>query len=144
MVEIRAPGERVEAVRTTLARQFPSADLRTIVSVADTESNVVLKIRTALLLLTLVILAITTLCVSSNFSEMVIERSKEIGILKALGAAERKIAADFFHFGVRGAGVSRHRLRLCSGYLRGSGDRQSDFWWIVPPRARGTGGCFAV
>jgi putative ABC transport system permease protein len=46
-------------------------------------------------LLTLVILAITTLCVSSNFSEMVIERSKEIGILKALGAAERKIAALF-------------------------------------------------
>jgi putative ABC transport system permease protein len=33
--------------------------------------------------------------VSSNFSEMVIERSKEIGIMKALGAAERKIAGLF-------------------------------------------------
>jgi putative ABC transport system permease protein len=92
-VEIRAPGDRVEAIRAALAAQFPSADFRTIRSVAETESHVVLKIRAALFLLTLLILGITTLCVSSNFSEMVIERSKEIGILKALGAAERAIAA---------------------------------------------------
>ncbi len=95
LVEIRAPGQRVETVRAALASEFPAADFRTVVSVAGTESNVVLKVRAALLLLTLVILAITTLCVSSNFSEMVIERSKEIGILKALGGAERKIAAFF-------------------------------------------------
>jgi putative ABC transport system permease protein len=95
VIEIRAPGERVDAIRKALASAFPAADVRTVVSVAGTESNVVLKIRAALLLLTLVILAITTLCVSSNFSEMVIERSKEIGILKALGAAEQKIAGFF-------------------------------------------------
>jgi putative ABC transport system permease protein len=95
LIEIRAPGERVEAVRIELAKEFPAVDMRTIVAVASTESNVVLKIRASLLLLTLLILAITTLCVSSNFSEMVIERSKEIGILKALGAAERRIAAFF-------------------------------------------------
>jgi putative ABC transport system permease protein len=95
VVEIRAPGERVDEVRKALAGAFPAADVRTVVSVAGTESNVVLKVRGALLLLTVVILGITTLCVSSNFSEMVIERSKEIGILKALGAAEKKIAAFF-------------------------------------------------
>jgi putative ABC transport system permease protein len=95
VIEIRAPGERVEAVRSALAKRFPEADVRTIRSVAGTETNVVLKIRGALFLLTLLILAITTLCVSSNFTEMVIERSKEIGIMKALGAAERRIAAFF-------------------------------------------------
>jgi putative ABC transport system permease protein len=94
-IEIRAPGDRVEAIRSALASQFPAADVRTVRSVADTESNVVLKIRAALFLLTLLLLGITTLCVSSNFTEMVIERSKEIGILKALGAAERAIAAFF-------------------------------------------------
>jgi putative ABC transport system permease protein len=94
-VEIRAPGERVEEIRSALASTYPEVDFRTVRSVADTESNVVLKVRAALFLLTLVILGITTLCVSSNFSEMVIERSKEIGIMKALGAAERRIAAFF-------------------------------------------------
>ncbi|HVW83655.1 MAG TPA: FtsX-like permease family protein [Bryobacteraceae bacterium] len=95
VIEIRAPGERVEQVRSSLAREFPAADVRTVRSVAGTESNVVLKIRAALFLLTLLILSITTLCVSSNFTEMVIERGKEIGIMKALGAAERRIAAFF-------------------------------------------------
>lgn len=95
LIEFRAPGERVEAVRAALASRFPMADVRTIRAVAATESNVITKVRAALFLLTVLILAITTLCVSSNFTEMVIERAKEIGILKALGAAEKKIAAFF-------------------------------------------------
>jgi putative ABC transport system permease protein len=95
IVEIRAPGEKVEAVRASLAKQFPEADVRTMRAVAETESTVVRKIRASLFLLTLFVLTITTLCVTSNFSEMVIERSKEIGIMKALGAVERRIAALF-------------------------------------------------
>ncbi len=95
LIEIRAPGDRVDAIRSALAAQFPAADVRTVLAVAATESNVVLKLRASLLLLTLLILGITTLCVSGNFTEMVIERSKEIGILKAIGGAERKIAAFF-------------------------------------------------
>lgn len=95
VIQIRAPGERLEAIRTRLSAQFPLADIRTVRAVAGTESNVILKIRASLLLLTTLILVITTLCVSSNFSELVMERSKEIGILKALGAAERRIAGFF-------------------------------------------------
>lgn len=94
-IEIQAPGERLESIRTTLAREFPATDVRTVRAVASTESNVVLKMRAALFLLTVLILAITTLCVTSNFSEMVIDRGKEIGIMKALGGAERRIAAFF-------------------------------------------------
>jgi putative ABC transport system permease protein len=93
LIEFRAPGERLESVRAELARRFPEADVRTIRAVAATESDVVTKVRAALFLLTILILAITTLCVSSSFSEIVLERAKEIGILKALGAAEKKIAA---------------------------------------------------
>ncbi len=95
IIEIRAPGQQVEIIRAALARQFPAADVRTNLAVAATESNVILKIRASLFLLTLLILGITTLCVTSNFSEMVIERSKEIGILKAIGAVEQGIAALF-------------------------------------------------
>jgi putative ABC transport system permease protein len=94
-IEIQAPGERLDTIRTKLAAEFPAADIRTVRAVAGTESNVVLKMRAALALLTLLILAITTLCVTSNFSEMVIDRAKEIGIMKALGGAERRIAAFF-------------------------------------------------
>jgi len=95
VVEIRAPGDRLESIRGTLASRYPSAQFRTVRAVAEAEAGVVLKIRAAVFLITLLILGITTLCVLSNFSEMVVERAKEIGILKALGAAERRIAGFF-------------------------------------------------
>jgi len=95
MIQIRAPGDRLGAIQNTLQTRYPIAQFRAVRSVADTETNVIVKIRAALFLLTLLILTITTLCVSSNFSEMVMERAKEIGILKALGAAERRIAGFF-------------------------------------------------
>lgn len=94
-IEIQAPGERLEAIRAALAGEFPNADVRTVRAVAGTESNVIVKMRASLLLLTFLILVITTLCVTSNFSEMVLDRAKEIGIMKALGGAERRIAAFF-------------------------------------------------
>jgi putative ABC transport system permease protein len=55
----------------------------------------VLTVKTAVFSLAVVIVAITTLCVTGNFSTLVIERSKEIGVLKAIGAGEGKIAALF-------------------------------------------------
>jgi putative ABC transport system permease protein len=95
VVQVRADGESLAAVRAALARELPGADIRLLHAVAETEANVVLKIRTTLFLLTALILGITTLCVSSSFSALVMERSQEIGILKAIGAAEKKIAALF-------------------------------------------------
>jgi putative ABC transport system permease protein len=95
IIQVRADGARLGQLRAALARALPDADVRVLHAVAETEANVVLKVRSSLYLLTALILAITTLCVSSNFSALVIERGKEIGVLKAIGAAERKIAALF-------------------------------------------------
>ena len=93
VVEVRADGQRVDQTRASLARAFPETDVRILHAIAETEASVVLKVKAAVFSLAVVIFAITTLCVTGNFSALVIERSKEIGILKAIGAAERKIAA---------------------------------------------------
>lgn len=95
LVQVRAEGQRVEQVRAALARAIPAADVRVLHAIAETEASVVLKVQTTLFMLTLLILAIATLCVTGNFSALVIERGKEIGILKAIGAAEAKIATLF-------------------------------------------------
>jgi|HubBroStandDraft_1064217.scaffolds.fasta_scaffold06806_2 putative ABC transport system permease protein len=95
LIQVRADGERLASIQAALAKSLPSTDVRLLHAVAQTEANVVLKLRATLFMLTALILAITTLCVSSNFSALVLERSQEIGILKAIGAAERKIAALF-------------------------------------------------
>jgi putative ABC transport system permease protein len=93
VVEVRADGQRVEEARAALARALPETDVRVLHAIAETEANVVLKVKAAVFSLAIVIFAITTLCVTGNFSALVIERSKEIGVLKAIGAAEGKIAA---------------------------------------------------
>jgi putative ABC transport system permease protein len=95
VVEVRADGARVDEIRSALARALPEADVRVLHAIAETEANVVLKVKAAVFSLAVVIFAITTLCVTGNFSALVIERSKEIGVLKAIGAAETKIAALF-------------------------------------------------
>lgn len=92
VIEVRADGERLEEIRASIARVTPEADVRRIQAVAETEAAVALKLRRSLFLLFTLLLAITMLCVSSNFSELVLERSREIGVLKALGARDRGIA----------------------------------------------------
>jgi len=95
LVQVRADGERLTQVQAALAKALPATDVRVLHALAETEARVVLRLRSTLFLLTALILAITTLCVTSNFSALVLERSQEIGILKAIGGAERKIAALF-------------------------------------------------
>jgi putative ABC transport system permease protein len=91
VIQVRIPANRIKE----LAKALPEADVRLVRAEAETESNVVLKVRLALFVLLGVILVIVTISVSSNFGELVIERSKEIGILKAIGAGESKIASLF-------------------------------------------------
>ena len=57
LVQVRADGERLAAIQATLARQLPGTDVRMLHAVAETEANVVLKIRSTLFLLTVLILA---------------------------------------------------------------------------------------
>jgi putative ABC transport system permease protein len=95
LVEVRADGQRVDEIRAALARALPETDVRVLHAVAATEASVVLKVKAAVFSLAIVIFAIPTLCVTGNFSALVIERSKEIGVLKAIGAGEGKIAALF-------------------------------------------------
>jgi putative ABC transport system permease protein len=91
LIQIRMPPEKLPL----LQQAVPGSDVRLVRAVAATEANVVLKVRLALFLLVAVILGIVTISVSSNFGELVMERAKEIGILKAIGAGDAKIAGFF-------------------------------------------------
>jgi putative ABC transport system permease protein len=121
LIQVRADSQRLPEIRAALTAALPYADVRLLHAVAETEANVVLKVSASLFLLMLLILAITTLSVSSNFSALVIERGKEIGILKAIGAAESRIAGLFLAESLLlGLGST------VTGYLAGL----AAAWWI--------------
>ncbi len=96
LIQVRADTPRLPGLRERMARKFPGVEVRLLYAVAETEANVVLKVRSVLFLLSALILTITTLCVTTNFSALLLERRKEIGIMKAIGAGERAIASLFF------------------------------------------------
>jgi putative ABC transport system permease protein len=121
LVQVRADGGRLPAIQAALARELPHADVRLLHAIAATEARVVLKIRSTLFLLTALVLAITTLCVAANFSALVLERSQEIGIMKAIGAAEKKIAALF---------LSESLLLGVAAAVTGYGAGLLVAWWI--------------
>jgi len=58
LVQVRADGERLPQIQAALAQALPGADVRLLHAVAETEANVVLKIRATLFLLTALILGV--------------------------------------------------------------------------------------
>lgn len=95
VIAVRVENAGVEKARVELAAALPEADARILRAVVESEANVVLKIRGTLFLLTLLILVITALCVMNNFGAIVYQRRQEIGVFKAIGGADRRVAALF-------------------------------------------------
>ena len=69
-----------------------SALARPIRRVAESEGVILTRVRMLMLLITAAALVAAALTVSSTTASMMLERQKEIGLMKALGAANRDAA----------------------------------------------------
>lgn len=84
-----------------IARQSaPGVEARLVVRVTRSEETVMSKLTWLVYLVTLVVLTLTMICVSTTMMTVVIERRKEIGLKKALGAESRAVAREFLGEGV--------------------------------------------
>ncbi|MDA8220248.1 FtsX-like permease family protein [Desulfosporosinus sp.] len=79
----------------TISQAEPGIKANPIQQIARSEGVILEKIRTLVYLVVIVILASTLLCVSTTMMAMVMERRREIGLRKALGATNRAIAGEF-------------------------------------------------
>lgn len=79
----------------TINQAEPGIKANPIQQIARSEGVILEKIRTLVYLVVIVILASTLLCVSTTMMAMVMERRREIGLRKALGATNRAIAGEF-------------------------------------------------
>lgn len=95
LVQINAPPQEVESVRARLAAALPGREVRALRPVAESTARVLMKVRATLFGVSLLILAIVGLGVMTTLSATVLERRKDIGVMKALGAAQGHIAALF-------------------------------------------------
>jgi len=90
LVEISIPGETrdVESAAHRLSGLLPGLEVRPIRQIVYSEGKVLGTIRWLLLSLTVLILVIIAVCVMATMTAIVLERRKDIGMMKALGAAD--------------------------------------------------------
>jgi len=117
LVEISAPGETrdVEGVVRELAGDLPGLDVRPVRQIVGSEGRVLATVRWLLLSLTALILIITALCVMATMITIVLERRKDIGVMKALGASDTLVMRLFL---AEGAGMGL--VGGLGGFLLGS------------------------
>jgi len=92
LIEVTAPPQQVAETRDRLAAALPEAEVRVLRAVAESTAQILLRVRGLLYAASLVILGIVTLSVATTLYAIVLERRRDIGVMKALGAGEAKIA----------------------------------------------------
>jgi putative ABC transport system permease protein len=93
LVEMRISGasNEVEAAVSGLSRTFPSLEVRPVREIVQSEGRVLSTIRGLMLALAALILGVVLLCVMATVSTIVLERAKEVAVMKALGASDRAL-----------------------------------------------------
>lgn len=101
-VQMRLPGgtRDIEAGITRLEKALPGVSVRPVRQVVYSEGRVLGTIRTLLLALTALILLIILFCVSATMTAIVLERRKDVAVMKALGASDGVVMRLFLAEGI--------------------------------------------
>jgi putative ABC transport system permease protein len=115
-VEVAATGspEEVTATMQRLAGALPSAEVRPVRQIMESEARVLGKTRATLLAAAVLIILTAALCVLATLIGWVLDRRRDFAIMKALGASERLLNA-FFAAEAAALGL----VGACLGYLVG-------------------------
>jgi putative ABC transport system permease protein len=110
-VSIAADEDELYALASRIATEIPGVSPRLVKRVTQSETTVLSKLQSLVFLVSLVVLGLTMICVATTMLTVVMERRKEIGLKKAIGADNRSIAMEFLGEGL---------LLGCSGGLLGA------------------------
>jgi len=90
-VLIRGRPGTLDETAKVIASVMPDADVKTLRQVAGAEESFLRKIELLLALVTVVVVGASAISVSSTMSATVLERLREIGLMKALGGTKKGI-----------------------------------------------------
>jgi putative ABC transport system permease protein len=147
LVELSVPGEpreverAVQALSADFARPSggaPGAEVRPVRQIVESEGRVLSTLRGLVVWLTVLILTIIALCVMATMTAIVLERRKDIAVMKALGAGDRLVMRLFLAEGAS-LGLVGGAIGVLVGALLARGIGQRLFgvslditWWTLP------------
>lgn len=85
----------VDVIAEEIEEQIPYIEAKSVKQVVNAEMNILSKLEQMMMLLTIVMLGASALGVMTTMTTSVVERKKEIGMMKAIGAENKKIASLF-------------------------------------------------
>ncbi|MCX8584045.1 MULTISPECIES: ABC transporter permease [unclassified Gilliamella] len=94
-ISITATQDELQHYIQTIKEHSTTIEPHLIKWVTQSEASVLGKLSSLLYLVTLVVLILTMICVATTMMTVVMERRKEIGLKKAIGATNRSIAKEF-------------------------------------------------
>jgi len=113
-VLLNVDSDMMDEVRDEMTRTYPSVSVKTIRQVAMAQENLLTKMQLLMLIVTIVVIFASVIALGSTMSANVIERTGEIGLMKAIGAT----AADIRKFFVTEAALTG-MTGAVSGYIAG-------------------------
>ena len=112
-ISLGAPEKELKELAALVTATVPSVEARPVKRVTQSETAVLGKLEMLVYLVTLVVMVLTMICVATTMMTVVMERRKEIGLKKALGAENRQVAGEFLMEGLM--------LGILGGLLGGIG-----------------------
>jgi len=140
LVQLSVPGEtsEIESSIRELSKALPGVDVRPIRQIVYTDGRVLGVIRWFLLSVTALILVIIAICLMATMTAIILERRKDIGVMKALGASDLQVMRLFL-----AEGAALGMVGGCAGFFVGSfwayglahhlfGVTLKVIWWALP------------
>ncbi len=140
LVQLSVPGEAAEIDRTLheLSANLAGIEVRPIRQIVESQGKVLAIIRWLTVSLTALILVIIALCVMATMTTIVLERRKDIAVMKALGATDPLVMRLFMSEGA-GLGLVSGLVGFAAGAVlarslaeRLFGVSLSVTWWTLP------------
>lgn len=95
MASIVTEGTDIDGLAARIEGAFPGLDAKPIRKISYSEGRILEKIKGLMAIVAFIVLIVTTLCVMTTLIAIVSERSREIGLMKAIGADDKGIVAQF-------------------------------------------------
>ncbi len=97
LIQLTVPGTRAEIKNfiADLQKQIPEADVHGIRQFTEAEGKIYERISGLLTATVAVVLILTTLCVMAAMTNVAMERKNDVGLMKAIGGATRRVLRLF-------------------------------------------------
>jgi len=97
LIEISVPGspQSIDEYIATLQKQFPDVEVRGVPQFSAAQGKIYSKISGLLTATVVVVLMLTALCVMAAMTNVAMERRNDVGLMKAIGGATRRVLRLF-------------------------------------------------